>query len=106
MQVRQRRNSRLGIEKLAIEIEEIANGVYPSDKSQQVLLISKAKKIQQLARKRKTVVRERTESLVCVECDLRLTLEEVSGKYRVFLCKNCGNRVGVLPVTVQRAVDP
>ncbi len=37
-----------GIEKLAVEIEEIANGVYPSEKPAQELLISKAKKIRQL----------------------------------------------------------
>ncbi len=97
---------KMGIEKLAIEIEEIANGVYPSDKPQQVLLVTKAKKIQELARKKKKVVRERIESLVCAKCDLHMILGEVSGKYRVFLCKNCGNRVGVLPVTIQREVDP
>ncbi len=39
-----------GIEKLAVEIEEIANGVYPSEIPSQHLLISKAKKIQQLAK--------------------------------------------------------
>jgi len=86
----------MGIEKLAIEIEEIANGVYPSDKPQSILLISKAKKIQQLARRRKSVVKERVETLVCHKCDLRMTLDEVSGRYRVFLCKHCGNKVGVL----------
>jgi transcription initiation factor TFIIIB Brf1 subunit/transcription initiation factor TFIIB len=86
----------LGIEKLAIEIEEIANGVYPSDKPQQVLLISKAKKIQQLARRRKGVVAARVESMVCTRCDLRMTLEEVAKRYRVFVCKNCKTRVGVL----------
>jgi predicted RNA-binding Zn-ribbon protein involved in translation (DUF1610 family) len=86
----------MGIEKLAIEIEEIANGVYPSDKPQQVLLVSKAKKIQELARRRKSVVRGRIESLVCTKCDLRMTLDELSKRYRVFLCKNCGNRVGVV----------
>jgi len=42
-----------GIEKLAVEIEEIANGVYPSEIPQH-LLISKAKRIQQLARSRRT----------------------------------------------------
>ena len=92
----------MGIEKLAIEIEEIANGVYPSDKPQRELLIGKAKKIQQLARRKKSVVTERVETLVCSKCDLRMTLDEVSGKYRVFLCKNCGNKVGVLPVNALR----
>jgi len=43
-----------GIEKLAVEIEEIANGVYPSEIPSQYLLINKAKKIEQLARSRKT----------------------------------------------------
>jgi len=97
MQARESGSSNMGIEKLAIEIEEIANGVYPSDKPQKVLLISKAKKIQQLARRKKSVVTERVETLVCSKCDLRMTLDEVSGKYRVFLCKNCGSKVGVLP---------
>ena len=78
----------MGIEKLAIEIEEIANGVYPSDKPQQVLLITKAKKIQELARRKKKVVRERIQSLVCAKCDLHMTQGEVTGRYRVFLCKN------------------
>lgn len=55
------------MEKLVIEIEGIANGVYPSDKSHQVLLISKAKKIQQLARKRKNVSSERIGTLVCTK---------------------------------------
>ena len=96
----------MGIEKLAIEIEEIANGVYPSDKPQQVLLISKAKKIQQLARRRKSVPTERVETLVCHKCDLRMTLDELSGKYRVFRCENCGNKVGVLPTSVLREVLP
>jgi len=40
------------IEKLAIEIEEIAVGVHPGDKPQE-LLVSKPKKIQQLARRRR-----------------------------------------------------
>jgi transcription initiation factor IIE alpha subunit len=96
MQAQQPESPKMGIERLAIEIEEIANGVYPSDKPQQVLLISKAKKIQQLARRRKTVQTGRLETLVCHKCDLRMTLDEVSGRYRVFLCKNCGNKVGVL----------
>jgi len=55
-----------GIEKLAVEIEEIANGVYPSEKPAQELLISKAKKIRQLARSRKT---PREKALVCQKCD-------------------------------------
>jgi hypothetical protein len=86
----------MGIEKLAIETEEIANGVYPSDQPQQILLITKAKKIQQLARRRKTVAIERVESVVCTKCDLRMTLDEVAGRYRIFACKNCETRVGVL----------
>ena len=86
----------MGIEKLAIEIEEIANGVYPSDKPQSTLLISKAKKIQQLARRRKSVVKERVETLVCHKCDLRMILDEISGRYRIFLCRNCGTQVGAL----------
>ena len=82
-----------GIEKLAVEIEEIANGVYPSEKPAQELLISKAKKIQQLARSRKT---PREKSLVCQKCDRRMTLDSISGMYRSYLCPNCGQRVGVL----------
>ena len=86
-----------GIEKLAIEIEEIANGVYPSDKPQNELLVSKAKKIQQLARRRKSIVTERVEKLVCHKCDLRMTFDSETGSYRLLRCENCGIRVGVLP---------
>jgi transcription initiation factor IIE alpha subunit len=93
MQAKQLGSFNMGIEKLAIEIEEIANGVYPSDKPQRELLISKAKKIQQLARRRKRVVAEKT--LVCHKCDLHLTFEYATGNYRIFRCENCGNRVGV-----------
>jgi transcription initiation factor IIE alpha subunit len=85
----------IGIEKLAIEIEEIANGVYASNKPQNELLIAKAKKIQELARRRKSVPAH-METLICSKCDLRMTLDEVLRKYRVFACKNCGNRVGIL----------
>ena len=82
----------MGIEKLAIEIEEIANGVYPSKKPQNELLIAKAKKIQQLARRRKSVPTE----LICHKCDLRMIFDEATGKYRVFSCENCGSKVGIL----------
>jgi len=82
-----------GIEKLAVEIEEIANGVYPSEISTRELLISKAKRIQRLARSRKAI-RER--SLVCQKCDRRMALDSVTGTYRSYLCPNCGHRVGML----------
>ncbi len=87
----------MGIEKLAMEIEEIANGVYPSDKPSKELLIGKAKKIQQLARRRKIVVTERVEKLVCPKCDLRMVFDFARGIYRVYRCEVCGNQVGVLP---------
>ena len=79
-----------GIEKLAIEIEEIANGVYPSDQPQQELLVSKAKKIQQLARCRKTVATTRVETLVYHKCDLHMTFECATGSYRVFNVRTAG----------------
>ena len=82
-----------GIEKLAVEIEEIANGVYPSEIPSQHLLISKVKKIQQLARSRKTA---REKALVCQKCDVRMTLDSVAGSYRSYLCPNCAHRIGVL----------
>ena len=82
-----------GIEKLAVEIEEIANGVYPSEIPPQHLLISKAKKIQQLARSRKTA---REKALVCQKCDVRMTFDSVTGTYRSYLCPSCGQRIGVL----------
>ncbi len=82
-----------GIEKLAVEIEEIANGVYPSEIPPQHLLISKAKRIQQLARSRKST---REKALVCQNCDVRMTLDSVTGSYRSYLCPNCGHRIGVL----------
>jgi len=82
-----------GIEKLAIEIEEIANGVYPSETPTQDLLISKAKKIQQLARSRKST---REKALVCQKCDQRMTFDSVTGTYRSYLCPNCGHRIGLL----------
>ena len=85
----------IGIEKLAIEIEEIANGVYPSKNPQNELLIAKAKRIQQLARRRKSVP-SHMETLIYSKCDLRMMLDEASRKYRVFAFKNCGNRVGGL----------
>jgi len=78
-----------GIEKLAIEIEEIANGVYPSEIPAQHLLVSKAKKIQQLARSRK-------KALVCQKCDVRMTFDSVTGTYRSYLCPSCGHKIGVL----------
>jgi len=77
-----------GIEKLAVEIEEIANEI-PS----QHLLISKAKKIQQLARSRKTA---REKALVCQKCDQRMIFDSVTGTYRSYLCPSCGHRIGVL----------
>jgi len=82
-----------GIEKLAIEIEEIANGVYPSEIPAQHLLVSKAKKIQQLARSRKTA---REKALVCQKCDVRMTFDSVTGTYRSYLCPSCGHKIGVL----------
>ncbi|HEV2118511.1 MAG TPA: hypothetical protein VGS11_00150 [Candidatus Bathyarchaeia archaeon] len=86
----------IGIEKLAIEIEETANGVYPSDRPQRELLVSKARKIQQLSRRRRSGVAERVDALICHKCDLPMTFSEATGKYRVFSSGNCGNRVGVL----------
>ena len=82
-----------GIEKLAIEIEEIANGVYPSEIPSQHLLVSKAKKIQQLARSRKT---SREKALVCQKCDQRMMFDSVRGTYCSYLCPSCGHRIGVL----------
>ncbi len=71
-------------------------GVYTGDKPKDDL-ISKAKKIQQLARRRRerrTVME--VAALVCQKCDLRMVEDYAAGKYRVFLCTNCGNRVGTL----------
>jgi len=82
-----------GIEKLAIEIEEIANGVYPSETPTQDLLISKARKIQQLARSRKSI---REKALVCQKCDRRMIFDSVTGTYHSYLCPGCGHRIGVL----------
>jgi hypothetical protein len=84
------------IEKLAIEIEEIALGVHPGDKPQE-LLVSKAKKIQQLARRRsdKKIVGA-VAALVCQKCDLRMVEESATRKYRIFECSNCRIRVGTL----------
>ena len=84
------------IEKLPIEIEEIALGVHPGDKPQE-LLVSKAKKIQQLARRRReTKIVGTVAALVCQKCDLRMVEESVTGKYRIFECGNCGIMVGIL----------
>ena len=82
-----------GIEKLAVEIEEIANGVYPSEIPSQHLLISKVKKIQQLARSRKTA---KEKALVCQKCDRRMIFDSVTGTYHSYLCPGCGHRIGVL----------
>ena len=84
------------IEKLAIEIEEIAVGVHPGDKPQE-LLVSKPKKIQQLARRRReTKIVGAVAAIVCQRCNLRMIEESVIGKYKVFGCSGCGNRVGTM----------
>ena len=86
------------IEKLAIEIEEIALGVHSRDTLLTTLeLVSKAKKIQQLASRRgdqRTV--GQVAALVCQSCDLRMVEDSVTGKYRIFRCTGCGNKVGTL----------
>ncbi len=84
------------IEKLAIEIEEIALGVYEGETAKQEL-VSKAKKIQQLASRRgdQRIVGQ-VAALICQGCDLRMIEDSVTGKYRVFRCTGCGIRVGTL----------
>ena len=84
------------IERLAIEIEEVALGVYESETAKQEL-IGKAKKIQQLASRRgdQRIVGQ-VAALVCQGCDLRMVEESVTGKYRVFRCTGCGIKVGTL----------
>src|SRR5437867_2120572 len=84
------------IERLAIEIEEIALGVYRGDTARQEL-VSKAKKIQQLASKRgdQRIVGQ-VAAVVCQGCDLRMVEDSVAGKYQVFRCTGCGIKVGTL----------
>ena len=86
------------IEKLAIEIEEIALGVYSRDTLLTTLeLVSKAKKIQQLASRRgdQRIVGQ-VAALVCQGCDLRMVEDSLTGKYQVFRCTGCGIKVGTL----------
>ncbi len=86
------------IEKLAIEIEEIALGVHSRDTLLTTLeLVSKAKKIQQLASRRgdQRIVGQ-VAAIVCQGCDLRMVEDSVTGKYRIFRCTGCGIKVGTL----------
>ena len=86
------------IEKLAIEIEEIALGVHSRDTLLTTLeLVSKAKKIQQLASRRgdQRIVGQ-VAAIVCQGCDLRMVDDSVTGKYRIFRCTGCGIKVGTL----------
>jgi len=84
------------VERLAIEIEEIALGVYSGDTAK-MELVSKAKKIQQLASRRgdQRIVGQ-VAALVCQRCDLRMVEDYATGKYRVFRCTGCGINVGTL----------
>jgi len=84
------------IERLAIEIEEITLGVYEGETAKQEL-VSKAKRIQQLASRRgdQRIVGQ-VAALVCQDCDLRMVEDSATGKYRVFWCPSCGTKVGTL----------